>query len=43
MNGALIECTNAQLAAVNGLTFVKTADTELVAPGGSGGKTTQVN
>ncbi|HMV10998.1 MAG TPA: S8/S53 family peptidase [Cyclobacteriaceae bacterium] len=38
MNGALIECTNAQLAAVNGLTFVKAADTELVAPGGSGSK-----
>lgn len=38
MNGALIECTAAQLASVNGLSFVKSADTEFVAPGGTGGK-----
>lgn len=35
MNGALIECTNAQLTAVNNLAFVKSADTEFVAPGGT--------
>lgn len=33
MNGALIECTNAQLTAVNNLAFVKSTDTEFVAPG----------
>lgn len=38
MNGVLVECTDAQLAAVNALTFVKSSDTELVAPGGLGGR-----
>ena len=38
MNGALIECTNAQLTNVNALGYVKSADTEYVAPGGTGGK-----
>lgn len=38
MNGALVECTNAQLTAINNLSFVKAGDTELVAPGGTGGK-----
>lgn len=38
MNGALIECTDAQLAAVNALSFVKSTDTEFVAPGSIGGK-----
>ena len=43
MNGALIECTAAQLASVNALPFVKSADTELVAPGESGGKRKKSN
>lgn len=38
MNGALIECTAAQLATVNALSFVKSTDTEFVAPGGTGSK-----
>lgn len=38
MNGALIECTTAQLASVNALGFVKSGDTELVAPGATGSK-----
>jgi serine protease AprX len=38
MNGALIECTAAQLATVNALPFIKSADTEFVAPGGTGSK-----
>lgn len=43
MNGALIECTAAQLASVNALSFVKSADTKLVAPGGSGSKRKKSN
>jgi subtilisin family serine protease len=38
MNGALIECTDAQLTTVNVLSYVRSADTELVAPGGTGGR-----
>jgi serine protease AprX len=38
MNGALIECTDAQLTAVNNLSFVKAADTEFVAPGSTASK-----
>jgi serine protease AprX len=38
MNGVLVSCTAAQLASINALSFVKAADTELVAPGGSGAR-----
>jgi serine protease AprX len=38
MNGALIECTDAQLATVNALSYVKSVETEFVAPGGSGAR-----
>jgi hypothetical protein len=38
MNGALIECTAAQLASVNALFYVKSAETEYVAPGSSSGR-----
>lgn len=43
MNGALIECTSAQLASVNALSFVKSADTEFVAPGSSGARQKKSN
>jgi len=43
MNGVLVECTDAQLASINALAFVKSADTELVAPGGSGSKRKKSN
>jgi hypothetical protein len=43
MNGALIECTSEQLASVNALSFVRSADTELVAPGGTGGRRRKSN
>jgi serine protease AprX len=38
MNGVLVECTAGQLDDINLLDFVKSDETELVAPGGSGGR-----
>lgn len=38
MNGVLVECTSAQLATINALSYVKSAETEFVAPGTSGGR-----
>lgn len=43
MNGALIECTTSQLAEVNALPYVMAANTELVAPGASGGRQRKTN
>lgn len=43
MNGVLVECNAAQLAAIHALAFVKSADTELVAPGSSGGRKRKSN
>lgn len=43
MNGVLVECTTEQRSAIHALPFVKPADTEFVAPGGSGGARKKLN
>lgn len=38
MNGVLVECTDTQLTAIQALSFVKSSETVLVAPGGTGSR-----
>lgn len=43
MNGVLVECTAEQLTQINSLLFVKSAETELVAPGGATARQNRTN
>lgn len=43
MNGVLVECTATQLAVINALAFVKSSETEFVAPGSSGERKSKSN